>query len=465
MSFISPINTRYKAPILSNLWSSDSKIIIMRNLWINLALFQKQLGVNAITSEGINEMIQNEKKIDYDKINEYEIKFKHDIMAHVYAFGFLCPKAKSFIHLGATSNFINDNVDMIIIKKSLTVINELLIKLFKELKEKSLKYKDFPTLGYTHLQPAQLTTIGKRFTIWNSDIYIDLTNLHNIIEKLPFRGIKGSVGTEDTMIKLFNNDSTKCDLLNEKLFKAYNFKNNLKICGQTYSRKYDVLVFQNLSSICQTIYKMMNDIRLLASKMEVYEFFDKNQIGSSAMPYKMNPITCERICSLCRYVINQENAMTQTYINQWLERTLDDSAIKRIIYPESFLLLENILNESIKCINSLVINETKITNDVMLNMPYILSEQIIINGVELGYDRQDIHERLRVVLTKIKQDSSQIISNDNTLDIILVIFENDEIISKIIKEKNISINPKEYIGRSIQQTELFYSDKYTSNNL
>ena len=464
MSHISPINSRYKAPILSKLWSSDSKIIKMRHLWIHLALFQRQLGVESITSEGIEEMIKNVSKIDYDKINDYESRFKHDIMAHIYAFGELCPKAKGFIHLGATSNFINDNVDMIIIKESLSVTSVLLLKLSEVLKEKSLKYKHFPTLAYTHLQPAQLTTVGKRITFWNSDIYIDLTNLDDIIKKLPFRGIKGTVGTEDTILKLFNGDHNKCDLLNEKLCNKYNFENNLKICGQTYSRKYDVLVFQNLSSICQTIYKIMNDIRLLSSKMEVYEFFDKEQIGSSAMPYKMNPITCEKICSLCRYVINQENCMSQTYMNQWLERTLDDSAIKRIIYPECFLLLEHILNESIKCISSLVINENKITNDITLNMPYILSEQIILNGVELGYDRQDIHERLRVILTKLKRDSSQIILNDNTLEIILVIFENDDIISRIIKEKKISINPENYIGRAIQQTELFYNDKNNDKN-
>lgn len=465
MSYISPINSRYKAPILSKLWSSDSKIIKMRRLWINLALFQKELGVGSITNEGIEEMKQNVANIDYDKINEYESRFKHDIMAHIYAFGDLCPKAKSFIHLGATSNFINDNVDMIIIKESLNIINDSLLVLFTVLKDKSIHYRDFPTLAYTHLQPAQLTTIGKRFTLWNSDIYIDITNLDNAIKQLPFRGVKGTVGSEDTILKLFNGDHNKCDLLNEKFCNKYNFENNLKICGQTYSRKYDVLVFQNLSSICQTIYKMMNDIRLLSSKMEVYEFFDKHQIGSSAMPYKMNPITCEKICSLCRYVINQENCMSQTYLNQWLERTLDDSAIKRIIYPECFLLLEHILNETIKCVNSLVINENKITNDVILNMPYILSEEIILNGVELGYDRQDIHERLRVILTKLKCESPQIISNDNTLEIILVIFENDPIISIIIKEKKISINPENYIGRTVQQTELFYSDKYNPNCL
>ena len=460
MSYISPINTRYKAPILSKLWSSETKIIKMRQLWIDLATFQKQLGVATITTEGIDEMTQNISVIDYDKINEYECKFKHDIMAHIYAFSDLCPNAKNFIHLGATSNFINDNVDMIIIKDSLTTVNDLLLKLFQVLKDKSLDYIDLPTLAYTHLQPAQLTTVGKRFTIWNSDVYIDLSNLDNMITKLPFRGVKGTVGTEDTIFKLFDNDHAKCDTLNEMFCSKYNFNNNLKICGQTYSRKYDVLVFQNISSICETIYKIMNDIRLLSSKMELYEFFDKEQIGSSAMPYKMNPITCEKICSLCRYVINQENCMSQTYLNQWLERTLDDSAIKRIIYPNCFLLLEHILNETIKCISSLVINNSQIKNNVLSHMPYILSEQIIINGVKLGYSRQDIHERLRIILIKIKQDDQKDTNiTNNILNDIKSVFKNDEIIDNIIKTTNISIDPENYIGRSIHQTDTFYENK------
>jgi adenylosuccinate lyase len=452
MSYISPINTRYKAPILSQLWCSDTKIIKMRQLWIDLALFQSQLGVSSITSEGIQQMTENISKIDYEKINEYEHKFKHDIVAHIHAFGDICPMAKGFIHLGATSNFINDNVDMIIIKESLAVINDLLFKLFQIMKEKSLDYKNVPTLAYTHLQPAQLTTVGKRFTLWNSDIYIDLTELDKIIKKLPFRGIKGTVGSEDTILKLFEGDHNKCDSLNEMLCSKYNFENNLKICGQTYSRKYDVIVFHTLSSMCQTIYKIMNDIRLLSSKMEIYEFFDKDQIGSSAMPYKMNPITCEKICSLCRYIIGQENSISHTYSNQWLERTLDDSAIKRIIYPNCFLLMEHILNESIKCISSIVINESIIKNNVLINMPYILSEQIILYGVDLGYSRQDIHERLRVIFIKLKQESSLTISGDT----IETIFKDDEIIYRIIQSKNISTDPGNYIGRAVQQVENFY---------
>jgi adenylosuccinate lyase len=437
MSFLSPIGTRYKAPVLGQLWSSDSKIKKMRQLWVDLATLQKELGVSFITEAGIQEMIENISVIDYDNINRHEALLKHDIMAHIYAFGDICPNARSFIHLGATSNFINDNVDMIIIKESLEFLLLLLENLFQELKKQSNKNIDNCTVAYTHLQPAQLTTVGKRITMWNADLNMDIEQLKNLITCLPFRGVKGTVGTEDTILKLFNGNHTLCEVLNKRLSRKYDFRDNLIICGQTYSRKYDVQVFQMMSSISQTIYKMMNDIRLLCSKNEVYENFGEKQIGSSAMPYKMNPITCEKICSLCRYVMNQENCISQTYINQWLERTLDDSAIKRITYPNCFLLLEHIINESIRCMKTLVINQSKINESVSQHMPFVVSEQIILNGVELGHDRQDIHERLRVLFTGNKG-------------------EEDEIISSIKNSKSISIDPLHYVGRSVEQVQLFY---------
>ena len=461
-SFTSPIAARYKAPLLSNLWSPESKIILMRTLWLDLAVFQKDLGITSITDEGIAEMrseIEYYKEfnnIDYEKINEYEKRFKHDIIAHIHAFSDICPKAKSFIHLGATSNFINDNVDMIIIKKSLETISSLLFKLFYTLKDKSEKYKSMPTLAYTHLQQAQLTTIGKRFTMWNSDIIIDLENLITTLAKLPFRGLKGTTGTEDTILKLFNGDHSKCDLLNDKLAHKYGFTNPIIICGQTYSRKYDVMVFQLMSSICQSIYKMMNDIRLLSGKGEIYEAFGEEQVGSSAMPYKKNPITCEKICSLSRYVINQESVMTQTYINQWLERSLDDSAVKRIIYPECFLLLEHILTDTNACIEGLVINEAYIEKQVAQSMHNIITEELIINGVKMGYARLDIHERIRSILTNPMKSYEE----DNKFDLYKIknIFEKDEVIFKIIENYNISLDPMNYIGRCVEQIDKFYED-------
>lgn len=440
MSYISPINSRYKAPFMSNIWCSDNKIITMRQLWIDLAIFQKELGVETITNNGIDEMVENRNHIDYQVISHYESKFKHDIMAHIYAYSDLCPSGKNMIHLGATSNFINDNVDMILIKKSLQHITKQTNAVFETLKSKSIEYKSMPTLAYTHLQAAQLITVGKRFCFWNADILMDLENLQNLLLRLPFRGIKGTVGSEDTILKLFDNDHEKCNLLNTQLADKYCFKNRITICGQTYSRKYDLLVVQGLSSICQSIYKMMNDIRLLSSKGEIYENFEKEQIGSSAMPYKMNPITCEKICSLCRFVINNETTMSQTYINQWLERSLDDSALKRIIYPDCFMLVEHILNETQSCLTKLFVNRTQIENNVHSHLNNILSEQIILLGVKMGYNRQDIHERLRIILI-----------NEETPN-----FDSDEVIKHIFEKNDISLNPMNYIGRCVEQIDTFY---------
>jgi len=456
MEYQSIIGTRYKAPLLEKIWSQNSKIIKMRQLWLDLAFFQKGLGVKAITNEGLNEMKKNIALIDYTAIQSYESRFKHDIIAHIHAFGDLCPNAKKFIHLGATSNFINDNVDMICIKESfINAIQPLTQKLFTALKEKSLNYCETPTLAYTHLQPAQLTTVGKRFTMWNADLHMDLVAMHQVIEQLPFRGIKGTVGSEDTLLKIFKGDEVLCLTINELLGDKYGFKNKVNICGQTYSRKYDVNVLHTLSALCQTIYKMMNDIRLLASKNEMSELFEKEQVGSSAMPYKMNPIQCEQICSLCRYVIQQESAMNQTYMNQWLERTLDDSAIKRIIYPECFLLVEYILTRSISIIEKIVVNEIEIEQNVREKIHNIISEQIILNGVNQGYDRQDLHERIRKILIDCRQNNNNN-NNNNTEEGIRLLFQKDDILCNIIDDESIVFNPKHYIGRCVNQVKDFY---------
>jgi adenylosuccinate lyase len=420
----------------------------MRQLWIDLAICQKDLGINCINDNGIDELARNKEHIDYSVIESYEEKFKHDIMAHLHAFSDLCPTGKNMLHLGATSNFINDNVDMILVTKSLKHIIDLLYKLIEVLKTKSIKYKDVPTLAYTHLQSAQLITVGKRFTYWNSDIILDLDGILDLLNKLPFRGIKGTVGSEDTVLKLFDGDHAKCISLNNKLAELYGFSNKLLICGQTYSRKYDLFVFQSLSSLCQSVYKMMNDIRLLSGKSEIYEHFSKEQIGSSAMPYKKNPITCEKICSLCRLVINHETNMSQTYINQWLERSLDDSAIKRIIYPDCFILTEHILTETIKCIDNIYINIPVIEKNVDEHLHNIISEHIIIAGVKMGFNRQDIHERLRLILTT---NSSSKVDIDFTLDPVL---------KQILEENKISMIPQNYIGRCVEQIDTFYAGQF-----
>lgn len=438
--FESVINKRYEAPILSKLWCPNNRIKIMRQLWIDLASIQKELGLNYISEESIKELIDNRDNIDFDKIKNYELRCKHDIMAHIKAYSDLCPNGGKIIHLGATSNFINDNVDVILLKNSFKSINYEVKTLIECLKENAKKYSSTPTIAYTHLQPAQLITIGKRFSMWLQDLLMDYDNLTKL--KIPFRGIKGTVGSEDTLLKLFNNDLSKCDKLNEKLAQTYSFDTRIIVCGQTYSRKHDVKYINLLSSICQSIYKIMNDIRLLAGKGEVNEEFGEEQVGSSAMPYKKNPITCEKICSLCRYVINQEQNMVQTYINQWLERSLDDSAIKRIIFPECFLLVEHILMESSKVISNLQFNLKYISEQIDKHMVNVISEEIIINGVKKGLSREYIHEKLRQILTNNENDS------------IFTCFNNDKVIENIIIDNNISFNPLNYIGRSIEHSLL-----------
>lgn len=435
--FDTPIGSRYSHTNLETIWSNVNKIKLMRDLWLYLATFQKELGVHQISTEGIKEMQNNRDAIIMDDIIKYEMDTKHDIVANIHAFGDLCPNAKSFIHLGATSNFINDNVDLIRIRESLIIIKEELYILFSTLKDLSFKFIDIPTIAYTHLQKAQLTTIGKRFTMWNHDILIDIEELINLIDTIPFKGMKGTVGSEDTLLKLFN-DKNKCNELNNKLAKHYSFNNHIIICGQTYTRKYDVKIVNCLSNIAQTLYKIMSDFRLLSSKMEIVEFFSEHQVGSSAMPYKKNPITCEKICSLSRYIINNQSNMSNTYINQWLERSLDDSAIKRIVLPETFVLLGYIIRETNNVFNTCIVDESIIKQNVKEHMNNIISEKVIIEGVKRGYNRQNLHEKLR---------TCQI----NNISI------SDEPILKFIIERSFIIkDPREYTGLCKEQIKLFY---------
>lgn len=429
----SVIDTRYPAPLLSVLWSPINRITTMRQLWIDLAIIQQYLGVSIITNDAIEELQTHKDNIDIETIDKYETSLKHDIMAHISAYSELCPLGGKILHLGATSNFINDNVDSIIVKQSFDIIKLKTQELISMCQAKVRLYADIPTIAYTHLQPAQLITIGRRFAMWQQDIMMDAEKMAGM--KIPFRGCKGTVGSEDTLLKLFCGDHSKCDELNTILADKYGFDGAVGVCGQTYSRKHDVEYMNVLSGLCQSIYKMMNDLRLLSGKMEVYEEFTEHQVGSSAMPYKKNPINCEKECSLCRLVINNEQNMVQTYINQWLERSLDDSAIKRIVFPETFLLVEYILDQSLKIIEKLDFNKEFIRSQVETHMQNIVSEEIILRGVDLGYNRQYIHEKLRQVFICKKE------------------LEEDECLKCIIETYKISYNPLDYIGRCIAQCE------------
>jgi adenylosuccinate lyase len=445
----SQIGKRYKAKHMSKIWNSCNRTIIMRKLWIALARSSKELGINCITDEGIVEMELATENIDFHKIDEYEKMTKHDIMAHIMAFSDLCPNAKKFIHLGATSCYITDNADLIQIKKSITFLLQFLLVIIRSFEIFIEKYKLQPTLAYTHLQAAQLTTVGKRATLWLNDLLVDYNSLKNYSENLLFRGAKGTTGSEDSFMTLFDGTNEKCELLNQKICNEFGFKQTVLVCGQTYSRKTDVKLFNILSDISQTFYKICNDIRLLASKGELGEPFSENQVGSSAMVYKQNPIKCEKICSLSRYIINQQISMTHTYINQWCERTLDDSAIRRIIIPDSFMLLEHICDEFKTIINGLRVFVPIINKHVEEHMPFIMTEKLLMMGTKQGLDRQELHEILRQITTHISNENNQIkpLSIQMILENMIISLTEETKIKQIYQlYKSLSTNPLDYIG-------------------
>ena len=452
----SQIGKRYKAIKMSQIWNAYNRTIIMRKLWIALAKFEKDLGIDCITNKCIEEMENMIDFIDFEKINTYEKDIKHDIMAHVLAYGDLCPTAKKIIHLGATSCYITDNADLIQIKKSIIILQQLLIDTIRQLEIFIEKYKLLPTLAYTHLQSAQLTTVGKRAALWLYDLIEDYKSLKIYSENLLFRGAKGTTGSEDSFLTLFDGSTENCALLNQKLCEEFGFSNTVYVCGQTYSRKSDVKLFNILSDISQTFYKICNDIRLLASKGELGEPFTENQIGSSAMVYKQNPIKCEKICSLSRYVINQQASMSQTYINQWCERTLDDSAIRRIIIPDCFMLLEHICDEFKIIISGLRVFDKDINEHVQCHMPFIITEKLLIMGTKQGLDRQELHKNLRHLTIHYENE------NENENETINKNLE-DKLYSQIGKNesaqiiydmyKSLSTNPIDYIGNIEEQID------------
>jgi adenylosuccinate lyase len=457
----SQIGKRYKAVQMSKIWNAYDRTIIMRKLWIALARSEKELGIDCITNKCIEEMENMIDFIDFEKINTYEKDIKHDIMAHVLAFGDLCPNAKKIIHLGATSCYITDNADLIQIKKSITVLQQLLIDVIRQLELFVEKYKLIPTLAYTHLQAAQLTTVGKRASLWLYDLIEDYKSLKDYSEHLLFRGAKGTTGSEDSFLTLFDGSKEKCALLNEKLCDEFGFSTSVYVCGQTYSRKSDVRLFNILSDISQSFYKMCNDIRLLASKGELGEPFTENQIGSSAMVYKQNPIKCEKICSLSRYIINLQLSMSQTYINQWCERTLDDSAIRRLIIPDSFMILEHICDEFTTIISGLRVFIPVINKHVQDHMPFIMTEKLLIMGSKQGIDRQELHETLRQITINISNEKSEEETKEVNLEDLLFsqIEENPKDLYHMYK--SLSKDPIDYIGNIEEQIDNLL--KYTQS--
>ena len=392
--YVTPLSGRYASKEMNKLWSSDTKYSTWRKLWVALAKTEQELGIN-ITDEQIKEMEANVENIDYDVVAAREKECRHDVMAHVYEFGTKCPSAKPIIHLGATSCFVTDNTDVIIMTEALKLIKQKLLVVINNLKEFALKNKGVTCLGYTHFQPAQLTTVGKRATLWLQDLLEDLEELEFVESNMKLLGCKGTTGTTESFMKLFK-DEEKVKQIDKKIAEKMNFNKVYAVSGQTYTRKLDSRVLNVLSSIAQSASKFANDMRLLQHEKELEEPFEKGQIGSSAMAYKRNPMRSERINSLSRHVITLANDPAITAATQWLERTLDDSANKRICVPESFLATDAILILYGNITQNIVVYENVIKTNMMQELPFMGTEEILMNAVLKGGDRQELHEKIRV---------------------------------------------------------------------
>ncbi len=448
--YISPLSTRYASKEMQYIFSQNFKFRTWRRLWIALAKAEKELGLN-ITDEQIAEMEAHRDDINYDVAEAREREVRHDVMSHVYAYGVQCSKAEPIIHLGATSCYVGDNTDIVILREASLLIQKKAAAVLKNLSEFALKYKGLPCLAYTHLQPAQLTTVGKRATLWAYELSEDTQNLEYQLSRLKLLGSKGTTGTQASFMELFGGDEKKVVRLEELICKEMGFNGCVPVSGQTYSRKIDSYFLSTLSGFAQSAYKFSNDLRLLQSFEEMEEPFGTKQIGSSAMPYKRNPMRCERISALSKYVIADALNPAMTAGTQWFERTLDDSANKRISVAEAFLAVDAILNIYINVTSGMVVYENVIKKRVMEKLPFMATENIMMESVKRGGDRQQLHEIIRVysheAAAKVKLEGKR-------NDLIDKIAADDRI--PLTKEEILSeLDPVKYIGRCVSQTEEF----------
>lgn len=445
-----PLISRYSSAAMSYIFSPDYKFTTWRRLWIALAESQKELGL-PISQEQIDEMRLHADDIDYDTVESYESKFRHDVMAHLYAFGSKCPSAKPIIHLGATSAFVGDNTDLIQMREAVKLLLRRLTRLMDALRIFSITHKDLPTLGYTHFQPAQLTTVGKRAALWLFDISMDFRALISFQEDLPFRSVKGTTGTQASFLSLFEGDNEAVKQLDKTVAKKMGFDTVLPVTGQTYTRKIDSQIAYILSGLSQSLHKFANDIRLLQHLREIEEPFEKDQIGSSAMAYKRNPMRTERLTSLARYTISLSSSPAMTAAEQWFERTLDDSANKRLSIPQAFLAADAMLILAENISRGLVVYPHVITKRILEELPFMATENIIMEAVKKGGDRQELHERIRVHSVEAAKQLKLHGKKNDLLD--RIISDTAFKLSKDDLERILDIN--KFIGRAPQQTEEF----------
>ena len=448
--YTSPLSERYASKEMQYIFSQDMKFRTWRRLWIALAETEKELGLN-ITQEQIDELKAHADDINYDVAKAREKEVRHDVMSHVYAYGVQCPKAKGIIHLGATSCYVGDNTDIIVMTEALKLVQKKLVNVIAELSKFADKYKDQPTLAFTHFQPAQPTTVGKRATLWTQEFMMDLEDLEYVLGTIKLLGSKGTTGTQASFLELFEGDQETIDKIDPMIAAKMGFKECYPVSGQTYSRKVDTRVVNVLAGIAASAHKMSNDIRLLQHLKEVEEPFEKSQIGSSAMAYKRNPMRSERIASLSRYVMVDALNPAITSAAQWFERTLDDSANKRLSVPEGFLAIDGILDLCLNVVDGLVVYPKVIEKHMMAELPFMATENIMMDAVKAGGDRQELHERIRELSMEAGRNVKVEGKDNNLLELIAA----DPAFNLTLEELQKTMNPKKYVGRAKEQTEAF----------
>ena len=445
----SPLSSRYASAYMLNLFSQDVRYQTWRRLWVSLARAEHKLGLG-ITEAQIKELEDHITDIDYEVAAQREKLVRHDVMAHVYAYGQVAPSAAGIIHLGATSCYVTDNADIVIYRDGLRYLRAELLKVLANLRDFANTYKAMPTLGYTHYQPAQLVTVGKRATLWMQDLMADLEELDFVIDNMRFLGCRGTTGTEASFMELFDGDTAKIDEMNRMISADFGFTKCFAVCGQTYPRKLDSRILNVLSSIAQSCYRMANDIRLLQHDRQVEEPFEKNQIGSSAMPYTRNPMRCERICSLSRYLMADALNAPMTASTQWLERTLDDSANRRISLPEGFLCCDAVLRLAQNVTDGLHVNEKIVERTVREYLPFMTSENLMMEAVKRGGNRQELHEIIRAC----SMEATARMKNGESCNLLELLSQRKEF-GMTPEEMEALLDPKLYVGRCPQQVDAF----------
>ena len=451
--YVSPLSERYASKEMQYIFSPEKKFRTWRKLWIALAETEKELGL-PITQEQIDELKQHQDEINFEVAKEREKLVRHDVMSHVYAYGVQCPQAKGIIHLGATSCYVGDNTDIIIMAEALKLVRRKLINVLNEMAVFADKYKAQPTLAFTHFQPAQPTTVGKRATLWMMELKLDLDDLDYLIDSLRLLGSKGTTGTQASFLELFDGDHAKCRKLEQRIADKMGFAGCYPVSGQTYSRKIDSRVLSVLAGIAQSAHKFSNDIRLLQHLKEVEEPFEKNQIGSSAMAYKRNPMRSERMASLANYVMADMMNPMMVASTQWFERTLDDSANKRLSIPEGFLAIDGILDLYLNVVDGLVVYPKVIEKRLMSELPFMATENIMMDAVKAGGDRQELHEKIRTLSMEAGKNVKEKGLDNNLLELIAA----DPAFNLTLEELNRAMEPSRYTGRAKEQVEEFLDE-------